>query len=465
MFHSYQAVYSTYILAGLVLALIIIALILVYFRYRAKESERARIIATIDESPDFIGMADMDGHLLYHNTGAKKMVGLPVDFDMTKLKVEDMHPRWAFQRLSEHVLPIVLKEGTWHGETVLRHHQSGAEIPVLQTLTVHRDKKNKPIFLTTIMRDISDLKNSQKSLKNSEETFRLAMENAPIGMAIVSLEGRWLKVNPALCHLVGYSEEELLTMDFQTLTPPEDLEIDIFYLNQFMAGTIQTHQMEKRYIKKDGSLVWILLNVSLQRDILGNPISFIAQILDIDSQKKAEEELKYIAYHDSLTGLANRKQLEKSFDLASSYAQRYQKQIAVLFLDLDGFKKINDRYGHEIGDLLLVEIANRLLATVRNTDFIVRLGGDEFIVVLTELTEIEQVKELAEKILMNIAKPIKAKKLVLQVTVSIGISLYPEHSQELKDLIRYADDALYNVKLEGRNHFKLFFNPDKLSPK
>lgn len=290
-------------------------------------------------------------------------------------------------------------------------------------------------------------------LEESESRFRSAFDSAAIGMAIVSLEGKWLKVNQSVCQILGYTEEELLKIDFQTVTYPEDLEVDLNYVRQLLAGEINFYHMEKRYIKKNGDVIWILLSGSLIRNSENKPLYFIAQIQNIDAQKNAEQELKYIAYHDVLTGLANRKQLDASFALALSFAKRHQNQIAVFFMDLDHFKEINDTFGHDIGDILLIEVGARLKTIIRSTDILIRQGGDEFIIVLTELNEASQIFEVAKKILAIIAKPITIPPHQISITGSIGISTYPKDGQDLNILIKQADRALYIVKSEGRNNF------------
>ncbi|HEN4756102.1 TPA: PAS domain S-box protein, partial [Legionella pneumophila] len=137
-------------------------------------------------------------------------------------------------------------------------------------------------------------------MEESELRFRSAFNSAAIGMAIVSLEGMWLKVNQSLCQIVGYSEEELLETNFQSITYPEDLELDLGYVRQLLEGDIRFYHMEKRYIHKNGSIIWILLSASLIRDPENKPLYFISQIQNIDAQKRAEQELQHIAYHDIL---------------------------------------------------------------------------------------------------------------------------------------------------------------------
>lgn len=167
---------------------------------------------------------------------------------------------------------------------------------------------------------------------------------------------------------------------------------------------------------------------------------------------------QYIAYHDILTGLANRKQLDASFQLALSYAKRYRNKIAILFMDLDHFKEINDTLGHDIGDRLLIEIGSRLKQAIRSTDILIRQGGDEFIIALTELHNTDQIAEIAKKILMTITRPIVIETHTISITGSIGISIYPQDGKDLSMLLKKADKALYIVKSEGRNNFS-FITP------
>lgn len=294
------------------------------------------------------------------------------------------------------------------------------------------------------------------SLEESELRFHSAFDSAAIGMALVSTQGRWLQVNESLCNIVGYSEEELLKIDFQTITHPDDLDLDLNNVQQLLDGKIRFYHIEKRYIHKNGDIIWILLSGSLIRDRKGKPLYCIAQITNIDAQKRAEKELYHIAYHDILTDLANRKQLATAFEHAKAYADRHNHYIAIMFLDLDDFKKTNDNLGHEIGDLLLVEIAKIIKNSVRSTDIVARQGGDEFIIMTTELSDLEPAITAAKKILASISRRICINQNEILITGSIGISLYPQDGQDLKTLIKQADNALYHVKNQGRNNFKFY---------
>lgn len=293
-------------------------------------------------------------------------------------------------------------------------------------------------------------------LHESEKKFRLSFDSAAIGMALVSLDGHWQKVNESLCKIVGYTSEELCKIDFQTITHPDDLAKDLDYVQQLIDGKIDNYRMEKRYIHKKGNIIWILLSVATIRNEAGQAKYFIGQIQDITAQKKAEEQLKSLAYHDALTGLKNRVLLESLYEQAIYNAHRHNHDLAVMYLDIDYFKSINDNLGHEVGDELLKITASRLQNALCASDIAARLGGDEFVLIITKLLDKKDVQFLVNKIRNILAEKIYIKTNEISITASIGISLYPKHGLDLKTLIEHADKALYHVKVEGGNGHKFY---------
>lgn len=294
------------------------------------------------------------------------------------------------------------------------------------------------------------------ALHDSEERFHQSFDFAAIGMALISLKGHWLKVNQALCNLVGYSEKEMLQLDDQSITYQDDLSTDAHYFQQMLSGQLHTYQIEKRYRCKDGTIIWTLHNRVLVRDAENRPLYFILQIQNIDMQKRAEKELRYIAYHDTLTQLDNRKMLEIKFQQAQGYALRNKHNLAVLFIDIDYFKNVNDSLGHDAGDLLLKTLAQRLQNFKRKTDILVRLSGDEFVLILTEVNEPEEIAPRVRDLQQIISADFILNHHAMHMTTSIGISLYPQDGQDLQTLLKKADLALYKVKKAGRNNFQFY---------
>ena len=294
-------------------------------------------------------------------------------------------------------------------------------------------------------------------MKDDSERFRSAFDHAAIGMAIVSSEGRWLQVNRSLCSLLGYSARELMTTDFLTITHPDDLGTALSSIKELLKGKIPSHQMEKRYIHKQGHEVWVLWNVSLARDVYTNTAHLIFQIQDITDRKRAEERLLHDAFHDALTGLPNRALFMDHLGLAIARAKRNSDQkFAVLYLDLDRFKIINDSLGHMIGDQLLIGIARRLEECLRPGDTIARLGGDEFTILIEDITDASDTIYVAERIQSELTVPFNLSGREVFTTVSIGIAPGSSTYERAEDILRDADTAMYRAKTLGKARHEIF---------
>lgn len=319
------------------------------------------------------------------------------------------------------------------------------------------------IYLWKIMPQLINLPSAEKlqslnrALQESEQRFRISFETAAIGMALVSLDGRWLKVNKSLLDMLGYTESEFLQSSFQDITHPADLESDLAYIKNLLMGKINSFQMEKRYYHKDKSIIWVLLSVSLVRDSNGDPIHFVSQIEDITERREARELHFRLAYYDGLTGLPNRRFLSDRMSLAVHQAKRYGRLMAVMYIDVDNFKMVNDIHGHDVGDQLLKYIANKLSASVRDVDTVSRQGGDEFVIVLTEISKPEDATKVAESIMGSLRDPLGINSLTIDASVSIGIAIYvPPNDDTEFELMKKADMALYQVKLAGRNNYRVY---------
>jgi len=296
-----------------------------------------------------------------------------------------------------------------------------------------------------------------EEMQESEERFRSAFDHAPIGMALVAPDGRWLQVNQCLCDIAGYSENEFKAMTFQAITHPDDLGDFLARLKEVVDGQVLTHQMEKRYLHKLGHEVWVLVGVSLIRDSESKCLHLIFQIQDITHRKRAEQQLVHEALHDALTGLPNRawfmEQLQVSLDLVHSQKDRL---FAVLFLDLDRFKLINDSIGHMVGDQLLIGIAKRLSHCIRPGDKVARLGGDEFTILLDDIRNAAEAVEVADRIQKHVSTPFNVGGYETFTTVSIGIALSSPDYQLPEDFLRDADTAMYQAKSLGKARHVIF---------
>lgn len=415
-------------------------------------------------------------------------------------------------------------------------------------------------------------------LHNSEERFRYTLENAPIGMAIVSLDGRFEQVNQALCQIIGYDKQQLRAFSLADITHPEDVAEDRAYAQRLIAGEIDSYQVEKRYIRHGGQDVWVQVTGSIVRDAQGKPVHFVAQVeniserrqaaeqlklsarvfedsgecivitdrderivsvnkaftevtgysaeevlgktprvmhsgrqdrefyrrmwqtlgdtgywcgeiwdrrkngeqypkwlsisavkdannvvthytgifSDITERKKAEAQIEFLAYHDALTKLPNRLLVREHLEMAMTHAERARNKAAVLFLDLDNFKTINDSFGHAVGDALLIEVAKRLGECTRDADTISRQGGDEFLIVLSNVADTEAITLVAEKILEQLEENFKIGSHEISTSLSLGISVYPDDSEDIDTLLQLADTAMYHAKAAGRNAYRFY---------
>jgi diguanylate cyclase (GGDEF)-like protein/PAS domain S-box-containing protein len=294
-------------------------------------------------------------------------------------------------------------------------------------------------------------------VRDTSERFRSAFDNAAIGMALVTSEGRWLQVNHSLCKLLGYSERELMAIDYLSVLHPSDVSAALASFKNLLRGKIPSCQVEKRYLNKSGQEVWGLWSASVTQDAHTKTPNLIFQIQNITDRKRAEERLHHDAFHDALTGLPNRALFMDHLELAIARLQRREDEIfAVLYLDLDRFKVVNDSLGHMVGDQLLIGIARRLEHCLRPGDTIARLGGDEFTVLLEDADDGTTVTQIAERIQKELSAPFSLRGREVFTTVSIGIALSSNEYKRSEDILRDADTAMYRAKSMGKARHETF---------
>jgi diguanylate cyclase (GGDEF)-like protein/PAS domain S-box-containing protein len=467
-------------------------------------------------------------------------------------------------------------------------HRDGRTVWVRNESVLIEDEASRARYWQGFMLDITERRRVEAALRESEQRFRRSFDDAAIGMALVAPDGRFLRANRSLRELLGYPEEELLGKSFQDITYPDDLDVDLDHLGRMLAGEMRSYQTEKRYVHKEGHVVWILLNVSMVHDEEGKPLYFVSQIQDISERKRAEqkirdaekryrtlveqipavtyidpvndpdtslytspqieqmlgytpqewqneklwpkrlhpddrervlaaderfeaggeelfseeyrllakdgsvvwvreeavlvrdeadeplywqgvfynlterkaleERLHYQAFHDPLTDLPNRRLFANHLKGALKRTRRRKgRKSAVLFMDLDNFKVVNDSLGHEVGDHLLVAVGQRLKGCLRRGEVAARLGGDEFTLLLENISSAGEAEEVAERIIRELRAPFAIEGHLIFATISIGIALSDTVGRAHEDLLlRAADIALYRAKGKTKACFEVF---------
>ncbi len=288
--------------------------------------------------------------------------------------------------------------------------------------------------------------------------FANAVETSSQPFMATYPNGLFMQFNHAYVELTGYSPEELYSMNIMDITPPEYRKYETLMLEGLrQSGQPQLYQ--KEYIRKNGSRVLAEVKVHIERNEKGNVEYYFAFVTDITERKRMEEEMRHLVHHDALTGLPNRRFFIDIIRVESSRAFRNKTRMALLLIDLDRFKEVNDTLGHEAGDLLLMDVAARIREVVRKSDTVCRTGGDEFNIILSDIVNVEDVTDIAQKIIAAFQRPFSIAGHQLHITASIGISIYADDSEDSDTLFRYAGIAMSHAKDRGRNTFQ-FYNPE-----
>jgi diguanylate cyclase (GGDEF)-like protein/PAS domain S-box-containing protein len=286
--------------------------------------------------------------------------------------------------------------------------------------------------------------------KRAELEYKTMLQTATDGYVVVDADGRFIDTNEAYCAMVGYGRDELLRMrvvDVEAVESPADERRHVAEIRR--AGHAR---FETRHRRKDGRVIDVEVSTT-HLEIRGGVL--ITFIRDISARKEAELQIRQLAYYDSLTNLPNRRLLADRLAYALAQARRFHRLLAVMFLDLDRFKQVNDSLGHDAGDELLQQVAVRLGGCVRAGDTVARTGGDEFVVVLAEMAHAEDAARVAEKILAVLEAPVTVRDKALTISTSIGIAVYPgEGGEDMQELMRKADLAMYQAKEAGRNGYR-----------
>lgn len=336
-------------------------------------------------------------------------------------------------------------------------HKNGELFPI--EVTISEMQISGEVKFTVLARDITARKQAEDALRESEERLKLAVEGGELGTWDVDLKTGKRTCSPLIWRMLGYepgAADSPASIGMGLLHPDDHDRISCAFDN-FVSEQAPHYDEEFRLRTKSGKWLWVLSRARIvRRDAAGAPLLVSGVQLDISGRKQAEEVARIVALHDALTGLPNRALIYEFGEHMVSAARRAHHKLAVLFIDLDRFKQVNDTYGHQAGDDLLKEVSHRIRRSVRGEDLAGRLAGDEFVVILSPVRSEHDVTQAAAKVLQAVGAPYRCGEVALQVSPSIGIALYPNDAAAIETLIHHADAAMYIAKQRGRNNYQFY---------
>ena len=406
---------------------------------RKSETRLRQFIAT---TLDAVVTVDAAGDVIEWNHEAEVTFGIEArDILGTKFR-EELLPGFTITAVPHHRLI----------ETIAMR-ANGKLLPV--EVTVAPSGSGSEVTCTAFIRDISERKRAQHELEQRENRFRTIVEKSWSGVVLLDGELRFSFAGSSTHHLIGYEERELIGRSLFDFVHPRDVEQARRIFEEILANPAQETRGELRFRHKNGNFIWL---EGFSQNLLQEPSvgAVVLNYRDVSQRRETEKQLEYRAYYDSLTGLPNRLLFRDRLVHSLAHAQRNRVGVAVMYLDIDHFKLVNDALGHSLGDRLLGEAAKRLQSALRASDTISRIGGDEFSVLLPEVVSTEAVAGVARKVLDSLARPFRIDGHDLFVTASIGISCFPSDGEDAETLLKCADAAMYRAKELGRNQAQLF---------
>jgi diguanylate cyclase (GGDEF)-like protein/PAS domain S-box-containing protein len=415
----------------------------IWEREKAQEQLRAtaaRFKALFELAPDAVFLQSANGTITDANLAAEKIFGYPRR-ELAGMRIADLTPDGAsWPGPGENSEAVSESEGL---------DKSGRVFPV-EVCSRAVELDDGPAVLV-VVRDVSLRKQSEHELK----TLTLALEQSPAAVVIADPDRRIVFVNPRFTETSGYAGHEVLGQDLRRFHADRMPET----FHRKMWDTVSSHRQWRGEIcgtTKSGETIWELASISPVTDDSGELLYYVAVKEDITEKKRRERMIRRIALYDSLTGLPNRALLMDRLDLALAQTERSGDNTAVLYLDLDGFKSVNDGFGHETGDAVLSEAGARIGDSIRKSDTAARIGGDEFVIVLRSVQRLEDVDATAKRIIGALNRPFEVSGKTFRLGSSIGVSLAPDHSTDRDELIRLADQAMYRVKEGGKNDYRYY---------
>lgn len=439
------------ILAVGIFCLVILVVYLIYLLRRKQQAEEQRTVLAqiVEQSPVSIETTNIDGFITYANQRFVEKTGFSID-ELIGKKPSILKSGHHEPSLYTQLWETISSGNPWVGE-LLNKKKTGEEFWEKANIYPLKNTKNEISSYVAIKEDITRLKEDEKQLRLAFTVFQTATE----AVMVTNIENRIVAVNQAFTVITGFQKEDVLGNKPTILSSGK--HDDDFYKR--MITELQATDKWQGEIcnkRKNGEVYYEWLSITAIRDKSGQIESYVSLFSDITKRKKAENKIYYQANYDFLTGLANRNLFIEKFKQTIALAKRSQSSLAILFVDLDGFKNVNDTFGHSKGDLLLKSTAERIKNSVRSTDTVARLSGDEFAIMLCSDNDTLSNETVAIKVLNSFAKPFQLQDKEAYVTASIGVAVFPDDGQSTEALLAKADSAMYKAKEKGKNNIQFF---------
>jgi diguanylate cyclase (GGDEF)-like protein/PAS domain S-box-containing protein len=417
-----------------------------------RRGERERLTAVRESQIGFetgaIGALRIgtDGRILDVNEPFAAFAGRPREEIVGLTTIELAHPGDVASILSAFGRLVGGTDSSWEGEYRLVQGNGQVAYTLVSGVLVD-DDAGRPMHALVHVVDITERKRTERELSRAETDLKRAFEHAPVGMALVDLGGRITRVNRALTDITGHTEAELLERRLVDLVHPDDVGADREHTRQLIDGEIREYELDERLRNAHGHTIWVSVSASMVRDADGRPLHLVVQFIDISARKLAEERLRRLADYDPLTQVHNRRRFSQDLEFQIRRCRRYGEQAALVVLDVNDLKQVNDTYGHRVGDALLKTVAGVLRTRARQADSVARLGGDEFGMLLIHVGSaqaaavVEELRRLVAE--ASIALPDGG---TLSCSVSAGLALLDEGAGGNDEILAEADRAMYADK-------------------
>jgi diguanylate cyclase (GGDEF)-like protein/PAS domain S-box-containing protein len=437
---------------------------------RKRAEERLRLV--VEAAPNAMLMVNRHGCMVLVNSEAEKLFGYSRQ-ELLGRPVETLIPARFRAHHAQHRGAFFSRPDTramGAGRDLYGLRKDGIEVPIEIGLNPLHTAEGDFVLASVI--DITERLAAEKLLRitQADSLRQSILDSLPFSIIATSTDGTILAANPAAERLLGYPRQELVGQPAMVMHDQAELEQRATELSQQVGTDIPPNfqvivasgsrdsadEREWTYLRKDGVRLPVNVAITAMRDDNGRVNGFLKVAYDITQRKHAEAYIRHMAHHDALTALPNRALLLDRLGMAIRHAQRHELQVAVLMMDLDHFKRVNDLLGHPIGDQLLLTISQRLRRCVREVDTVARLGGDEFVLLLTEVRRREDLLPVIDQVMQSVSAPMLIEGHELLVTPSIGGCLYPADGTDATSLLKYADTAMYQAKAAGRSNFQWF---------